>query len=598
MVENLSRKLAVLLHADVAASTTLVQLNETIAHERMRDAFMRFSEIIKKYDGIAHEIRGDALVAEFPRASDAVSAALEFQVANNEYNNKISDDVLPILRVGIAMGEVVIADNTVTGEGIVLAQRLEQLAEPGAVCIQGAAYETMPMRLPFQFTDLGEQFLKGIMAPVRAYVVAQESDASISKDTQPVPSTVSKLELPDKPSIAVLPFDNMSGDPDQEYFADGITEDIITALSKFRWFFVIARNSTFVYKGRAVDVNQVGRDLGVRYVLEGSVRKSANRLRITAQLIEAETGNHVWAERYDRNLTDIFELQDEITSTIAAAVEPELAGSERDRAIRKPTDDLGAWDLFQRGAALMWSHDRARLQAGMGLVKEAIELDSSFGRAYGHLAFGAFLLLVYEWVDDRDEGLRQGLVDANKAIDLDRRDYFAYCALGRLNTVAGNHAVAVRALETSVNINPNFALGYVGLGEAHVYGGDPNKAIAYADIAIRFSPSDLMMWDMLHYKASAYVRLDKFDQAIEIFERVCEYPSAQYVPSATLAALYVIQGQNAEGQKALQNAYRLEPGLSLDMMKNVYGISRDRPGTRSQRLLDALRSIGLKEQVK
>jgi adenylate cyclase len=596
MVETPSRKLAVLLHADVVASTTLVQLNETIAHERIRDAFLRFSEIINKNGGIAHEIRGDALVAEFPRASDAVSAALEFQAANNEHNYKISDDVCPELRVGIAMGEVVIADNTVTGEGIVLAQRLEQLAEPGTVCIQGAAYETMPMRLPFQFTDLGEQSLKGVKSPVRAYVVAQESDAAISGDNQPVQSVAPRLELPDKPSIAVLPFDNMSGDPDQEYFADGMTEDIITALSKFRWFFVIARNSTFVYKGRAVDVNQVGRDLGVRYVLEGSVRKSANRLRITAQLIEAETGNHVWAERYDRSLTDIFELQDEIASTIAAAVEPELAGSERARANRKPTADLGAWDLFQRGVALMWLHNRASLREGMSLIHKAIEIDPSFGRAHGHLAFGTFFLLVYEWVDDRDEALRQGLDGANKAIALDQRDYFAYCALGRLNTVAGNHAAAVRALETSVNINPNFALGYVGLGEAHVYGGDPKKAIAYTDTAIRLSPSDSMMWTMLHYKASAYVRLDEFDRAIEIFEKVCEYPSAQYVPSATLAALYVIQGQDAEGQKALQNAYRLEPGLSIDMMKNVYGVSRDRPGTRAQRLLDALRAIGLTDR--
>jgi TolB-like protein/Flp pilus assembly protein TadD len=405
-----------------------------------------------------------------------------------------------------------------------------------------------------------------------------------------------ELSLPENPSIAVLPFINMSGDPEQVFFSDGITEDIITELSKFRWFFVISRNSTFVYKGQAVDVKQVGRELGVRYVLEGSVRKAANRVRISAQLIEAETGSHVWAERYDRSLEDIFELQDEVTSAIAAAVEPELAGSERQRAMHKPTEHLGAWDLFQRGVALMWRHDHTSVNTGSELIRQAVELDPSFGRAHGHLAFGALLLLVYEWADDRDEVLRQGIADAGKGIAADQRDYFAYHALGRLKTIAGDHAAAVRALETCMSINPNFALGYVGLGEAHVYSGDPEKAIAYTDSAIRLSPNDPMMWGMLHYKASAYVRLDDFDRAIELFERVCEYPTVQYVPSTTLAALYVIRGREAEGRKALRNARRLEPKLSIAVMKNVYGVSGDQPGARTQRLLDALRTAGLAEE--
>jgi adenylate cyclase len=388
----------------------------------------------------------------------------------------------------------------------------------------------------------------------------------------------------------------MSGDPEQEYFSDGITEDIITALSKFRWFFVIARNSTFVYKGQAVDIKKVGRELGVRYVLEGSVRKAANRVRISAQLIEAETGNHVWAERYDRKLEDIFELQDEITSTIAAAVEPELAGSERERAMRKPTEHLGAWDLFQRGVTLIWRQDRTSINAGSELIRQAIELDPNFGLAYSHLAFGALYLLLFEWADDRDKVLRQGIVDAGKGIAIDQRDFFAYHALGRLNTIAGDHAAAVRALETCVSINPNFSLGYHGLAEAHVFSGDPKKAITYADTAIRLSPNDPNMSNSLHYKASAYVRLDDFDRAIGIFEKACEFPAAQYVPFTTLAALYVLRGREAEGRKALQNALRLEPTLSITVMKNVYGMSGDKPSSRAQRLLDALRAAGLAEE--
>ena len=387
----------------------------------------------------------------------------------------------------------------------------------------------------------------------------------------------------------------MSGDPEQEYFSDGITEDIITALSKFGWFFVIARNSSFAYKGGAIDVKQVGRELGVRYVLEGSVRKAANRVRITAQLIEAETGNHLWAERYDRNLEDIFELQDEITGTISAAIEPELLSSEHGRALRKPTEDLTAWDLFQQGVALLWQRERANIESAIKLFREAVDLDPNFGQARGYLAYGALFLIVTEWAEDRDATLHQGIADAQGAIAIDRRDYFAQHALGRLYTVAGDHSAAIRALETCVAINPNFAHGYHGLEEAHVYGGDPNKAIEYADKAIRLSPNDPWMWAMLHYKASAYVRLRDYDRAIEIFEQVCQFPTARYVPFATLAALYVLDGREADARKTLENARRLEPNLSIAVMARIYGISETGQSGRGQRLLDALRKAGLPE---
>lgn len=596
MEERLPRKLAAILHADVVGSTVLVQRNESVAHERMQDVFRRFSATIESYGGVAHEIRGDALVAEFARASDAVSAALAFQFANEDYNKGVTDDIRPEIRIGISLGEVVIADGTITGAGVVLAQRLEQLAESGSVCIQGAAYETVPQRLPFKYESLGEQKVKGFEEPVRVYTVGVGDGQAVPPPDPVVRPEKPALELPDKPSIAVLPFTNMSGDPDQEYFADGITEDIITELSKFRWFFVIARNSTFVFKGQAIDLRQVGRDLGVRYVLEGSVRKAANRVRVTSQLIDAETGNHVWAERYDRSLEDIFELQDEITATIAGAIEPELAGSERKRALRKPTEHLGAWDLLQRGAALLWQNDRTSLLDGLEIIRQAVALDPSFGEAYGYLAFGAFCLLVYEWTDEPDAILQQGIADAGRAISIEHRDYFAHHALGRLNTIAGGHPAAVRALETCVNLNPNFALGYVGLAEAHVYAGSPEAAISYADKAIRLSPRDPMLWDMLHYKASAYIRLNDFDRAIELFEQVCEFPTAQYVSSATLAALYRLQDRTAEAEKALERARRLEPGLSVALMKKVYGVTEERSGSRTQRLLDALRVTGLAEE--
>ncbi len=533
---------------------------------------------------------GDGMLVEFASVVDAVRAALETQQAVADHNSDIPEDKRIEFRVGINLGDVVIDGDDIQGDGVNVAARLEALAQPGGICISESVHEQVRDRLDLPFEDLGEQKVKNIARPVRAWQWSVNATLVVATPADKA------LPLPDKPSIAVLPFVNMSGDPEQEYFSDGITEDIITALSKFRWFFVIARNSTFVYKGQAVDIKQVGRELGVRYVLEGSVRKAANRVRISAQLIEAETGNHIWAERYDRRLEDIFELQDEITSTIAAAVEPELAGSERQRSMRKPTEHLGAWDLFQRGVALMWHQDRTSIHTGMELIRQAVKLDPGFGLANGHLAYGAYVLLVLEWAECRDDVLRQGIADASKGIAIDQRDYFAHHALGRLNRIAGDHAAAVRALETCVSLNPNFSLGYHGLAEAHVYGGDPEKAIANANTAIRLSPNDPMMWGMLHYKASAYVRLDDFDRAIEIFEKVCEFPTAQYVPSATLTALYVIRGREAEGRRALQNARRLEPKLSIAVMKKVYGVSGERPGSRSQRLLDALRTVGLAEE--
>ena len=457
------------MSADLVGYSRLVRADEEGTISTFKSLLAdRIDPVFGKYSGRMVKLMGDGMLVAFSSVVDAVRAAVEMQRAIADYNTERPQDARFDFRVGINLGDVVIDGDDIHGDGVNLAARLEGLAEPGGINISGSVYEQVRDRVEYQFTDLGEQTVKNIDRPLRVWRWLSDQ-----QDNTKPESSRKLLALPDKPSIAVLPFDNMSGDADQEYFADGITEDIITALSKFRWFFVIARNSTFVYKGQAIDISQVGRELGVRYVLEGSVRKSADRIRITAQLIESESGNHVWAERYDRSLTEIFELQDEITSTIAAAVEPELAGVERERALRKPTQDLGAWDLFQRGVALVWRQQSTSIDTGSKLIREAVDLDPDFGQAHGYLAFARLCNLIYEWVDNREESLQQGISDASKAIAIDQRDYFAHHALGRLNTLAGDHPAAVRSLETSVGINPNFALGYVGLGEAHVYGGDP-----------------------------------------------------------------------------------------------------------------------------
>ncbi len=524
MTKATQRRLAAIVAADVVGYSRLMGADEegTLATlQTLRRDLL--DPAISRHNGRIVKTTGDGLLLEFASVLDAVRCSIAMQAAMADAMAERPDDERMLFRIGVNLGDIIIDGDDIHGDGVNVAARLEALAEPGGLAISGTVHEQVQDKLDTAFIDAGPVEMKNIARPVQVWHWTSRTipETGPAGTTQPLPA---------KPSIAVLPFANMSGDPEQEYFSDGITEDIITALSKFRWFFVIARNSAFVYKGRAVDVSQVGAELGVRYVLEGSVRKAGDRIRVTAQLIEAENASHVWAERYDRKLEDIFELQDEITATIAAAVEPELAGSERRRALRKPTEDLDAWDLFQRGVARMWLHDRAGVETGRALFAEAVARDSEFGQARGYLAFAAFMLLVYEWAEDRDTLLREGLDQANRALSLDEKDYFALHALGRLHTLAGNHAAAVRALEASIAGNPNFVLGYAALAEAHVYGGDPRSALEYAETAMRLSPADPMMQVMLHYVGSAHIRLDDYDAAITALERACDMRSAQYVP--------------------------------------------------------------------
>ena len=593
MTERSPRKLAVILHADVVGSTALVRSNETLAHERIQDAFLRFSKTIGSYGGIAHELRGDALVAGFDRASDAIAASLAFQTENAQLNSKLEDDVQPHLRIGIAMGEVVVADNTVTGEGVVLAQRLEQLAEPGGVCIQGAAHETVPRRLPFEYDSLGEQKVKGFEELVRAYTVTLKAQELI-----PPPDSVAReeepaLELPDKPSIAVLPFDNMSGDPEQEYFADGISEDLITALSKIRWFFVIARNSTFTYKGQAVEVTRVAEELGVRYIIEGSVRKAGSRVRISAQLIDATTGRHVWAERYDRGLADVFELQDEMAQTIVGAVEPELSAAERDRAARKPPESLDAWETYQRGLWHLWSFTKDDMADAQRLFRQVHELDPAFATAYAFESYSHYLDAMLGFAETPGESLEVALKTAKKALSLDDKDAVAYFALGRVYMMRGEHDASVAELETALELNPSFAQAHHGLGFALTLSGRLEEAGEALDKAIRLSPRDPILWGTMCFRSVTCNLLQQYEAAVEWARRAIHEPRAAgggYWSYAVLASALGNLGQTAEAQAAVDEALRRKPDLSLTYLETT--LPTKQPGGL-ERYLDGLRKAGL-----
>jgi len=584
-----ARKLAVLLHADVVGSTALVQANESLAHQRFQACFQNFAGIIKAYGGNTRELRGDALVAEFERASDAVTAALVFQSEQEGFIATLADQIRPRLRIGIAMGEVVIADRTITGPGIVMAQRLEQLSPPGGVVIQGAAYETIPRRLPFDYHGLGEQSLKGFEEPVRAFQVTLQTDAIIPQpDLAEARQAV--LALPDKPSIAVLPFANMSGDPEQEYFSDGISEDITTALSRMPWFFVISRNSSFYYKDKQVDIRNAAQELGVQYVLEGSVRKSGNRVRVTAQLIDAATDKHVWADKYDRELADVFAVQDEVVDSIVGEVAPEFLSAEARRAQRANPTQLNAWDCVMRGRWHLWKLAREHLAEARILFERAIELVPSGEFGASDLAFTHSLEAYYSWTDSREQSMQAMMRYARQAVAADDHDAWAHTTLGLANLFALQWDEALAALDHAISLYPNFApaLGMKCLVLSCT--GESNGALESFDRAVRLSPHDSLTPMWLMGKFWAYWAPGNYAEALvtaaEFLRLAPDNPTAR----RQLAACYSITGEMETARRLVQEYLQLEPDHSA---VNIRGRLPARDPATVELFIDALCNAGL-----
>jgi len=508
--DRLSRKLAVILHADVVGSTSLVQINELLAHERIQSTFHHFSETIKAYGGTTRELRGDALVAEFGRASDAVSASLAFQVQNGEVNAELDDNIQPQLRIGISMGEVIVADNTITGAGVVLSQRLEQLADSGGVVVQGSVSETVPSRMQFEFKYLGEQQLKGFEKSVRAFSVhlrpgetlpepeidasAQTLEPGDSEDKKKFsPASYEalmgeKLKLPSRPSIAILPIQNMSSDPEQEFFADGIAEEIISTLSMVPEMIVIARNSSFVYKGRSVDVRQVGKELGVAHVLEGSIRKSGDRVRITAQLVDTRSGDHVWSGRYDRKLDDIFAIQDEISRNIVMELQINLGEGERGRLRAIGTSSIEAWELVLRAGRLMEKGVYDDHQIAKKLITQAVETDRNYSSAWSLMAQIYWQEIAFKWSSNLEESVQNGLVAARNAITEDVNNPEGYSAFGNIYMLQGDSEQAIAMCEKAVDISPSNSLSMAVLANVLIDSGRVGEGVQRMKNAIRLCP--------------------------------------------------------------------------------------------------------------
>jgi len=506
----------------------------------------RLEPALQRNGGRLVKLTGDGALAEFGSAVDALRAAIEFQQAVDEANAHRPEELRIVFRVGLHLGDLIVDGDDLYGDGVNIAARLEAEAQPGGIVISGAMHEAVAGKLEAQFVDLGRLALKNIERQVQAYRIEWgqgEQRPAASAATEPLP-------LPDKPSIAVLPFQNMSGDPEQEYFADGLVEDIITGLSYIRWLFVIARNSSFTYKGKSVDIKLVGRELGVRYVLEGSVRKGGNRVRITAQLIDAVSGAHVWAERYDRDLSDIFAVQDELTATVAGLIEPALAQAEQQRAMRKPPDRLDAWEAYQRGLWHFHKYAPEENQKAIGFFRRAIALDPQF--APGHHGYA----LAMQWdiwhFSQRPLDEVQGIprAEARTAVALDDKDAMAHAVLAHMMMWGGEWEAAIAQARTGVALNPNSAFVISMLGCTLCFGGHRDEAIERLHQAMRASPHDPLTWLWTLWLAAAQLFAGQHEPALEAMHQLArlrpEYP-VQLLKVACLAHM----GRLEEAQSAL-----------------------------------------------
>ncbi len=561
------RKLVAILYADIAGYSRLTGGDELGTHRKVMDTLDLATESIKSGGGSVLRYAGDAILAEFASVVAAVNAAVAIQIELDKRNEDVPADDKVQIRIGVNLGEVLQDRGEIYGDGVNLAARLESAAQPGGICVSAAVYDQVAGKIDVDFGDGGDKSFKNIAKPVRVY---RWQPALINLNIQGDASQSKQPSIREKPSIAVLPFDNMSGAPEQEYLADGISEDLITALSKIRWFMVIARTSTFTYKGKAVDIKQVASDLGVRYVLEGSVRKSGNRVRITAQLIDASTGHHVWAEKYDREMKDMFDLQDEMTQTIAGALEPELNAAERELAINKPPENLDAWETYQRALWYMWSFEKDKVSFAVELFRRAVDIDPTFAAAYSYLSYSHYIHVIMGWVDDPDSWLTDGMAAAKKALQRDDKDAVAYFAAGRIHMMLGEHDDSVAALEKSLELNPSFAQSYHGLGFALALSGKPDEAKGFFEKAEKISPHDPLLWAFTITHALTLILAGENEDAVFWAHKTMQIPrSSGYWPHAVLAAASANLDRLDDARSAVAQALKEKPHLTISYLKKT-----------------------------
>ncbi len=563
----MERRLAAILAADVVGYSRLVGEDEEGTLRTLSACREVIDGLVASHHGRVFGSAGDSVIAEFASPVEAVRCAVNIQRDLETRNAGIPENKRMRFRIGVNLGDVVVDGDNLMGEGVNVAARLEGLAEPGTVNVSGSVHEQVKNKLDVGFDFLGPQELKNIAEPVPVFRVRLEPRSSTSPLAASERSPES-LAPPEKRSIVVLPFENLSGDPEQGYFSDGITEDIITELSKFRSLFVIARSSSFSFRGQSPEVKEVSRRLGVRYVVEGSVRRSGNRVRIAAQLIDAVADAHLWAERYDRVLEDIFTVQDEVTEAIVAAIAPELGKAEQQLATSKKLENLNVWEVYQRGMWHLYQRTKDDLAEARRLFEAALSLDPGLSLACSALVDAYYYEVVLGLADSVAENRNKALQVARRAVELDPDDAAAHCAMGKARIVRREHALAVPDLQLAIDLNPSSAWAHYGLGAAAVFSGHAGEAIRHLERAIRLSPRDQHMGSFMVRLAEAYLVKRDYPGAVQWARKALQQQGFQWSRYAALLAGLGFLGEREEARRVLDECLARRPDFSVSMVRD------------------------------
>jgi TolB-like protein/Flp pilus assembly protein TadD len=560
------RRLAAIVAIDVAGYSRLMGADEAGTLAALKGHRAAIEPIGQKHGGRIVGIAGDGLLLEFPSVVEAASFAVETQGVMAERNADIVDDQKMLYRIGINLGDVLVDGDDIYGDGVNVAARLEGLAEPGGICISGSVHEQVHDKIDIAFDDRGDVEVKNITRPVHVWRWVAEGQAAASPAGADGP-----LPLPDKPSIAVLPFDNMSRDPEQEYFADGLTEDIITALAAWRWFPVTARHSTFAYKGTKKPLSQIAQELHARYVVEGSVRRAGDKIRVTAQLIDATTDHHIWAKRYDREIRDIFALQDEITENIVTSIEPELGKAERTRASRKRPENLDSWDLTLRAQASVFQFTTKDNEQAFSLLEKALELDPESALVMSMLALCHYKDAILGFSTDKGSSLAQARQAAERAVSLDDRDWLAHAVLGiTLMWTERGFERALEHEERAMALNPSSTWARAFLSCVLEFGGAPDRAVPELQVALRLDPHSPFATFINADLAISYFLLRQFEESINYARRALDISPANVRARQRLAASLGQAGRIEEAQTALDQLLRHQPDFSIAYIDETY----------------------------
>jgi len=590
---KVSRRLVAVFAADVEGYSRLMGIDEVGTLKGLTERRAILDRLIGDHRGRIANTAGDSVLAEFGSAVDAIECAVEAQTAFAEANSSVAPDRRINFRIGVHIGEVMVRAGDLFGDGVNIAARLQSIAKPGSVCISGATYDQVRKVLPMTFVDLGVQQVKNIQEPIRAYQVVVPSEGREAADANAV-ETESLPPLPDRPSIAVLPFQNMSGDPEQEYFADGMVEEIITALSRFKWLFVIARNSSFTFKGKAVDIKEVGRRLGVRYVLEGSVRKAAGKVRITGQLIDAMTGAHIWADRFERDLTDVFALQDEVTVAVVSAIQPKLLQTEIEMATRRRPENLTAYDFYLRALSQSYLTTREGVAEVIRLARRALELDPRFGLVAALAGISHMRNVNWGYGADPQFDRKEAVRLLRLALSLNDSDPETLARAATISAfMVGDSESEIELADRAVALNPNSFAAWNSRGWVYRLAGQPEEAIRSFEHAIRLSPVDPLLHQAFAGMGYAFVELSRFDEAIVAAKKAVRQNPSYSAAYRCLASALAHLGRDAEARETVARMSEVDPAYTT-----ISAFFARTPGLGklgSSLLIEGLRKAGLPE---